>query len=179
LQGLVEILDEQAVFGFTGRINIILKSNRQYVGMVAQKEGVIVDAAFRSLQGRKALFAALIEDISAADLAFVVEPEVIEDSEVSLSLSVAKLKKEFSSRYEEFLAAQKLRPPNELRLVINSEFISSGASIGNDEFTLLCTLTEYNRVGDLYEHTPMLDYEITGALVTLRKKGALRVFKNQ
>lgn len=178
MQGLIEILEEQAVFGFTGRINIVLQENRQYQGMIAQKEGLLIDARYKELRGRKALFAALIDDLQDVKLKFIVEPELIEDSEISLSLNISRLKKEFKEKYDLFLAAQKLRPPDELRLLIDADFITKGPAVGGDEFTVLCMLTEYNKVGDIFEKTPLLDYEITGALVSLRKKGALKVFKN-
>lgn len=177
MSGLIEILEEQAVFGFTGRVNIILKKNRQYLGVITQREGLLVDAQFKDLQGKKALFSVLISDLEKDELSYVVEPELVEEGEGALSLSIDLLKKEAAQYYEEYRASQKLRPPSELRLLIHPQFIVDGPGVTGDEFSLLATLTEYSRVGDLYEKSSLLEYEVTKCLVSLRKKGALRVFR--
>lgn len=178
MPGLIEVLDEQAVFGFTGRINIVLKSNRQYFGAITQKDGLIVDAQFKKLHGKKALFSLLIEDLSSDTYQYIVEPELVEEKDCTMSLSLKELKKQGAHIYQQFQASQKLKPPGDLRLMINSGFIVDGPSVTADEFQVLATLTEFSRVSDVYKHSSLLDYETTNSLVSLRKKGALRVFKN-
>jgi hypothetical protein len=179
LTGLIHILSEQAVFGFTGRINIILKSNRQFLGAITQNEGLIVDAQYKGHQGKKALFTLIIEDRQPDNLSFIIEPEIIDQSEGVLHLSVEQLKKEAVTYIEDHLASQKLKPSKDLVLTVHPDFIVKGEEINGDEFSILCTLTEFSKVGDLYENSPLLEHEVTKGLVGLRKKGALRVFKNQ
>jgi hypothetical protein len=52
-----------------------------------------------------------------------------------------------------------------------------GADVTSDEFEVLAGLTDYNKVGDIYKNVNLLEYEITNALVSLRMKKALRVFR--
>jgi hypothetical protein len=178
LTGLIQILSEQAVFGFTGRINIILKSNRQYLGAITQKDGWIVDAQYKGHQGKKALFTLIIEDRKPDTLSFIIEPEIIEATQGVIHLSVEQLKKEALAYIDDYLASQKLKPAGDLVLTIHTEFIIQGAEINGDEFSILGTLSEYSKVSQLYEESPLLEHEVTKGLVALRKKGALRVFKN-
>lgn len=178
MTGLIQILSEQAVFGFTGRINIILKSNRQFLGAITQKEGWIVDAQYKGHQGKKALFTLIIEDRQPDALSFIIEPEIIEETEGVLRMSVEQLRVEALAYLDDFVSSQKLKPPKDLVLTVFPDFIVKGDKINGDEFSILCTLSEYSKVQDLYDKCPLLEHEVTKGLVSLRKKGALRVFKN-
>lgn len=71
------------------------------------------------------------------------------------------------------------RPPMSLKLLVEPNFLVSGEELTEIEYNLLCTMSDYNLVEDLYKNSPMLEYEITMALVSLRKKNALRVIKKR
>ncbi len=75
------------------------------------------------------------------------------------------------------MEAKKLRPPNGLRLVLNDEFVIKGGEIGQEEFGVMKVITDFNKVEDIYVNCPLQEHQITLALVSLRKKGALKVFK--
>lgn len=177
MQGLLNTLEEQSVFGFTGKINLIKSQNRQFLGEVTQKDGLIVDAHYNGLSGKKALYTALINDVELGEMSFVVEPELIEETQVIFEISVNELKQQAREKFEHYQRSRKLRPPDEIRLLVDPDFIIEGAEISGEEFEVLAGLSEYNKVGDIYKNVNLLEYEVTNALVSLRMKKALKVFR--
>lgn len=177
MQGLLSTLEEQAIFGFTGKVNIIKSKNRQFLGEITQKDGLVVDAQYKGLAGKKALYTALIDDVDTGDLSFVVEPELVEEAQVVFEVNVDELKEQARERFEHYQRSRKLRPPDEIRLLVDPDFIIEGEDVTSDEFEVLAGLSEYNKVGDIYKNVNLLEYEITNALVSLRIKKALKVFR--
>lgn len=177
MQSLLEILSEQAIFGFSGRINIIKSQNRQYLGAISQRDGMIVDAQYNGLRSKKALFSALFDDLEGYGHKYVVEPEIVEASSVVFELSVKDLKESLSSQYELYTVAKKLKPAPGIKLLIESEFIIKGENVSSDEFQVLSALCEFSRADDIYKNVGLMEYEVTNALVSLRKKKALKVIR--
>mgnify|MGYP006298373833 CR=1 FL=1 len=174
--GILNVLEEQETFGFTGRINILDKATGQFLGVLLQEEGTLINAVYRDVRGKKALFRVVLEDLKTEpSVRFVVEPEVVEEADRRFELSLHEFKKEARSLFEEAEKTRHLRPPDDLSLVIRSEFIVKGPDVTAEEFEILNALTEYHRVRDLYKNSNLFDFEITNALVSLRKKGALKV----
>jgi hypothetical protein len=79
--------------------------------------------------------------------------------------------------YEEHNDSKRLRPPGELRVLIDPEFIETGDKPDSLEFNILKTMSTFNKVADIYQNCDLFDFEITKGLVSLRKKGAIKVFK--
>lgn len=177
MQGLLSTLEEQAIFGFTGKVNLIKSDNRQFLGDVTQKDGLVVDAQYKGLGGKKALYTALIDDVDAGGMSYIVEPELVEETQIIFEVSVDELKDQARAKFEHYQRSQKLRPPDEIRLLVDPDFIIEGVDVTSDEFEVLAGLSEYNKVGDIYKNVNLLEYEITNALVSLRMKKALKVFR--
>ncbi len=177
--GLLEILNEQSAFGFTGRINVLVKSNGQLFGVVYQNEGIVVDAESQNLNGLRALYKMIFSDVESQDyLKFIVEPEILKDENFQINLSLDELKADASKKYQEYVAAKKLRPPANVKLVIDPEIIVNTNQVSPEEYDVLSLLTEWSKVSDIYKYSNLLEYEITNALVSLRRKKAIRVFQN-
>lgn len=176
--GLLEIIKEQIDFGFTGKINI-LSSRSQFLGAIFLKEGAIVGSQFHGLKGIKALKKAIFEDVDSRDfLKLVVEPEIVEEEHQQFSYDFAELKNEIEKEYENYRQSKKLRPPQNLDLVIAPEVVTSKDLVSYTEFKVLEVMAEYSKVSDIYEHCTLEEYEITQALVELRRKKAIKVFQN-
>lgn len=177
--GLLEVLNEQSAFGFTGKINVLVKSNGQLFGTVYQNDGTIVDAEAQNLKGLRALYRMIFSDVESNDfLKFIVEPEILKSENFQLNLSLDELKREASAKFQEYIASKKLRPPESLKLVIDPEIIVSSNQVSPEEYDVLSVLTEWSKVSDVYKYSNLLEYEITNALVSLRRKKAIRVFQN-
>ncbi len=168
-------MEEQAVFGFTGRINILHREKGEYLGAVLLKGGTVVNSSFRGHHGRKTLYRILIDDVENQILRFVVEPEIVSSGDSVFFIAIEEFKKEAQKFYQSYLESKKLKPPESIRVLLNGDFIVRGSEVTGVEFDVMEVITEFNKVRDIYESLDYMDYEITNALVRLRKAGALRV----
>ncbi|MBT5096076.1 MAG: hypothetical protein HOM21_17615 [Halobacteriovoraceae bacterium] len=98
-------------------------------------------------------------------------------NEKNFSLNFEKFKSNVKTLYGEYREVGRLKPPDSVKLLIQESFIRQGSDITAKEFRILCTLTEFNRVGDVYQNSDLMSFEVTRALVSLRKKAALKVIK--
>lgn len=179
MANLIEVLKEQASFGFTGKVNVLTREHGQFMGVIYQQEGAIVGAQFKELKGKKALFNLIFSDVdSRDDFKFIVEPEVLNPENITLKISFEQFKSEAQQLYQQYLTAKKLKPAPNLKLVIDPEVIVSPEQITPEEFDVLTVITEYCKVSDIYKQSKLLDFEVTNALVSLRKKRAIKVFQN-
>lgn len=174
---LIRTIEEQAVFGFTGRINVLLESG-QLKGVIYLRDGLVVQARLESEYGEDSLLKLFALTLRPqVSYRYVVEPEIVEEAFCAFSLSAEAI----SERYLPLLTKKSqelnLKPPEELRLLIKGQFISQGALPSYEEFKVLIALAEYAKVDDIYREAQLPEYVVTTALVGLRKKGALKVFK--
>lgn len=176
---ILEIIEEQLAFEFIGKINILSSKNKQYLGAIFIKNAKVWNVTFDSTFGMKALFRLFIEEENAKSqtIDYIVEPEILDDIPQNIHYPFSIIQKKLSEKFQQYLASDKLRPPANLKVLINEGLIASNFEISAEEFEVLCTISDYNKVQDIYRNTPLLDYEITMALISLRQKHALRVVK--
>lgn len=179
MTNLMEVLKEQASFGFTGKVNLLLSSNGQFQGVIYMHEGSIVGASFAQQNGRNALYKMIFEDVESQNhFKFVVEPELVAGSNFSMRMSFDEIKTEASKIYQKYTEAKKLKPPMGLKLIIDPEIVVNAEEITPEEFDILSILTEWSKVSDVYKYSRLMEFEVTNALVSLRKKRAIKVFQN-
>lgn len=175
---VIKKLEEQATFNFTGRINVLLRENGQHQGLIFLKDGVVVNSYYMSKRSTDALLSIILDEVhNDKDFKLLVEPELISDKELVLSMTIDEVKREAAQYYNSFKNAQNLRPPDSVRLTPDTEFILNGGDIDYREFRMLYTLSKYNKVNSIYENSEFTEHETTMLLVQLRKKKAIRVFK--
>ena len=179
MTNLIEVLKEQASFGFTGKVNVQLASNGQFQGVVFQHEGFIVEAQYGQVKGKKALFKLIFEDVESKDhFKFIVEPELIAPEFFSMKMNFDEVRLEAQAVYQKYLLAKKLKPSLNLKLVVDPEIIVNAEEITSNEFDILSLLSEWCVVSDVYKYSKLMEFEVTNALVSLRKKRAIKVFQN-
>jgi hypothetical protein len=105
----------------------------------------------------------------------VVEPEVVDEKERQIHYPFAVIRNKMADVLKQYRESLKLRPPENVKIVIDAEFLDDSLPVTPHEFEVLDTLTEWNNTNDVYQHCQLLDHEITLALVGLRKKGALKI----
>lgn len=177
MTSLMDVLKEQASFAFTGKVNVLLQSTGQFLGVIYQSEGVIVGAQFLQYVEKKALFKMIFEDVDSHNkYKFVVEPEVISEDKHTFKLHFEDLKKEAEAYYSRYQASTKLRPAPNLKLVIAPEIIVNNLALSPNEYDVLSILAEWCTVSDIYKYSKLMEFEVTDALVSLRKKRAIKVF---
>ena len=176
---ITKTIEEQASFGFTGRINVLLESNNQFKGAILLIDGLLVDAQYEGISNEKALYAMVYKDMVNDNLfSFIVEPEIIEESSVKFKLNVENFKKKASVALKRFREAEKFRPSDSLKLVVNGNFVSFGEEVTSAEYSVMSVISEYSKVSEIYKFSKLQEFEVTEALISLRKKNALKVFNN-
>jgi hypothetical protein len=179
MTNLMEVLKDQSAFGFTGKVNLLLASNGQFQGVVYQHEGAMIGALYGQLKGKKALYKMIFEDVETSEnFKFIVEPELIAPELFTMNMSFDAVKLEAQAIYQKYVQAKKLKPSLSLRLVVDPEIIVNLEEITSDEFDILSVLAEWCTVADIYKYSKLMEFEVTNALVSLRKKRAIKVFQN-
>ena len=99
----------------------------------------------------------------------------MEESEILFSYQLEELKAIVGNGKEDFALVQKLRPDNQVLLLIAAPLFYTQEQITCYEFDILCLISDFKKVTDIYANAKMPDYLITSSLISLRKKGCLRV----
>lgn len=172
---LIPILDEQNSVGFTGKVNVLNPSTKQHLGFIALYEGQVYNTKYKGVEGIKAFFNLCVDEFENIELQYVVEPELVDSSQKQIHYPYGTLKRKIKDVIEKFKESKSNKPPGHLKILIKPAFMADGEEVNGEEFELLCTLSDYNLVSDVYQNCKLLDYEITNALVSLRKKNALTV----
>ena len=176
---IVLTLKEQCSLGFTGRVNVLLRDNSQFVGEILIKEGLLVSARYNSASGLNSLYRIVFDDIESDNkLKTIVEPEIVDSASIQFQIEFSSFKKEAEKKINTHRDSKSLRPPDNLILKIKPDFIKNGEQLSLNEFEILCTLVGKRTVGELYDSSPLLESEITKGLVSLRRKNAFLVKKN-
>ena len=171
---LIYKIEEQLSIGFTGKINILNRKNRQFMGDVLFKEGKIIGCHYGNLKGSQGLLYLIISDVvSEYDFYFAIESEIILGEGRVLNFDY--IKGRASEIVRQFYSSKKLRPPDDIRLLVQKKFIIAGAKINFQEFQILCAITDCATIEEVYSAVEFHEYEVTNALVSLRKKGAVKV----
>lgn len=177
MMDILKVIEEQVSLNFSGKINILRCDSGQYVGAIVMSEGQLVAADFDRRKRENALFSAVYNSRMDHGLRFVVEPEIVDRESVQFNYSYDQFMKLCESYGKRFEATKKLMPPMHLHLLIKSDFIVDGPQINSREFNLLGVISDYSQVEDIYRYSPYLPFETTEILISLRKKGAVRVVK--
>lgn len=179
---LLNAIEEQCLFGFSGKINVLQESNKQFKGAVYLKDGLVVNASWGGQYGLDSLYQILSDDISSHDsslagaiLSYIVEPEMIEVHRVLFELDYDEVYHRFQQKLKERLTVTRLRPPSDLVFTVNREFVTHGPALTASEFDILCTISDVADVDKIYEKSAYNELETTRALVSLRRKNAFFV----
>jgi hypothetical protein len=169
------VIEEQISVEFTGKVNILSAYNRQFLGHILFKDGEVIQVIFNNQRSLKAFYQLIIQEYSLQSFEYVVEPELVDEKERQIHYPFAILKSKMSDVLKQYRDSLKLRPPENVKILIDAEFIEDTLPVTPEEFDVLETLTEWNTAHDIYQNCDLMDHEITWALVSLRKKGALKI----
>lgn len=172
---IMSTIEEQIAVRFTGKVNILSTFNRQYLGHLLFKDGEVIQVIFSNHKGLKAFYQLIIQEYALQNFQYVVEPEVVEEKERQIHYPFAVIRNKMADVLKQYRESLKLKPPENVKILIDAEFLYDTLSVTPHEFEVLDTLTEWSNPNDIYQHCGLLDHEITLALVGLRKKGALKI----
>lgn len=171
----IPVIEEQMSVGFTGKVNILSPFNHQFLGFLLFKDGQVINTKYQNKEGLRAFYHLGIREHCLDKHQYIVEPEIVNEDEKRIHFPFTVLKSKLDQQIKIAEEVQKFRPPQHLRIVVDPRIISKDFECTPEEFKVLGTLTEWNKVEDIYEHCSLLEHEITNALVILRKKGALKI----
>lgn len=169
------VIEEQQSVRFTGKVNVLAAFNRQFLGHIIFKDGEVIQVTFSGHQGLKAFYQLIIQEYSLQSFDYVIEPELVDEKERQIHYPFAVIKNKMADVLKQYRESLKLRPPENVKIIIDSEFIEDSLPVSPQEFEVLETLTEWNSPFEIYQNCQLMDHEITWALVSLRKKGALKI----
>lgn len=172
---LLGVIEEQISVEFTGKVNILASFNRQFLGNFLFKNGEIIQVSFDHYKGMKAFYHLMIQEYSLQSFDYVVEPELVEEKERQIHYPYSILKKKLANMLKEYKTSLRLKPPENIKIILEVDFLQNQTTVTPNEFEVMVALTEWNTPFNLYQKSPLLDHEITLALVSLRKKGALKI----
>ena len=171
---LFKAIEEQQIVCFSGKINILKRENKESVGCLYLIDGLIVNATCGELYPLRAVFK-LVVDYQNNDYQIIVEPELLSNSIKKIDYPHNVLVRKLEENFKQLSNPSGQKPPEHLKLLIKSEFVKSGGEVTPMEYKLLSTISDYNLVKDIYEHSELFEFEITELLVNLRQKDALKV----
>lgn len=172
---VLAVIEEQIAVQFTGKVNILATFNRQFLGHILFRNGDVIQVIFNGHRGLKALYQLFIQEFSLQSFDHVVEPELVDEKERQIHYPFSVVKNKLADVLKQYQASLKYRPPENIKILVDAEFLEDSLPVTPEEFEVLATLTEWNTPFDLYQHCELLDHEITWALVSLRKKGGLKI----
>ncbi len=167
-------LEDQSLVGFSGYINFLDPENSRLIGTILFSSGKILGVQYGKKESYKSLINLIINVLESGYRA-VQEPGLVETKSQKLNISVSHLEKKFSESYELYLKSKELKPPRDLNLLVNPDYIKEAKPLTPSEFSLLSTIVDHNNVEDIYKNSELLDFELTNLLVDLKKKNALKV----
>ena len=175
---LLQTIEEQVTFGFTGKVNALLENSGQYFATIYLEEGILVGCQYKGVNSFRSLVALIFDDVrNIKKFKYVVEPEIVEKNSMTFEEKFSAVRSKIQTLFGKYKQIEGLIPPMDLKLVINSNFINRGDGLTRAEFDVLSTITEFSRVQDIYKESKLYDHEVTIALVNLRRKKAIKVFK--
>lgn len=174
---IFEDFDEQSLVCFTGKLNVLSLQDNKYVGDIIFHEGEIINAHYSVVDGFKALMKLCVLTSEPNIYKSIIEPELIDTKARKIDIPIGNLKRKITEAFDKYKESEKFRPPSKMKLLPKVDVISFEIDITPTEYSVLCTLSDYNLVDDVYNNNELLDYEITQALVTLRKKEIIKVVK--
>jgi hypothetical protein len=172
---ITAVIEEQISVQFTGKVNILSNFNRQYLGHLTFHSGDLIRANYQGQKGLKAFYQIVLQEFTLNSFTYIVEPEVVDESNRDILVPYAILKDRMDEVVKSYQDSLKFRPPENVKIVVDPKFVAGQDTLTHQEYTVLLTLTEWSSPFDIYQHSSLLDHEITWALVGLRKKQALKI----
>lgn len=174
---LLGLIEEQMAVQFDGKINVLQTNNRQLLGSVYIRDGSLIRVDYKTQGGLKALFNIYVDTLTDGLISLVVEPEIVDHIDKNIHQPFKVVTNKLSQFMTEYEGCKKQKPPADLKLMIQPGFLEKGERISESEFTVLSTMSDFNKVDEIYKNCSLLEYEVTKALISLRQKGALKVIQ--
>ena len=171
---LIKKLRELTGSHFTGRVHLVERHNARHIGVVLLREGFLVNGRYRGEEGLGGLGELILVDetYGSGTFRYLAEPEVIARGDEKFAISLRDFLLLMKDKYYN---SDHLRPPCNLKILVKKDFSPRGEPITPMECDLLETISDGVSVGEVYKNAHLIEPVMTSLLVSLRRKGALKV----
>ncbi|MCT4642395.1 MAG: hypothetical protein N4A33_08870 [Bacteriovoracaceae bacterium] len=176
-ENLFSILEEQHFLGFTGKVNLLDEEQGQYIASIFIESGSVVNAKLNKLEGIDAFLRIFEAEFNDQALKYIVEPEMIDTLERKIHFPLATLKRKVKKHIELIKNSQNLKPPMNLKILIDAKEALNFVNFTYKEFDILKLICDYNKVEDIYKNTVLSEDELTSILVRLRRDKIIKVVR--
>ncbi len=170
-------MQDQESLMFTGKINILNAKTSEMTGVITMIDGEINSFRYKNFNGLDALVLIFFEEAKYANLKYLIEPEILKRSTNNNEVKFSEILPEIKRIYKEMWNSSSLRPKNDLIFLLNGDFLLNGPVVTKEEFLLMRVIVDFNKVSEIYQHSFLTEHFTTSSLVSLRKKGAIKVLK--
>jgi hypothetical protein len=168
-------LKELFLLKSSGKLSIEHKIYQSHVATIFYENGLIVSAQYDYKKNLKAIFQLFVDEVRLNPYVFHFELQEIDQTDNEMELSYEELIQSIQSIFPLHFNAQGLRPPTDLKMILDPNLIDHAHSLDGLEFEIASLLTDEHEVLTIYNHSPLHEYETTLGLASLRKKGLLKV----
>ncbi len=172
---VLSVIDEQLAVEFTGKVNILSSFNHQFLGHILFIGGDVIQVIFLKYRGIRAFYELFIQEYALQSFDYVIEPELVEEKERKIHYPYSILKQRLREILRMYRETVKFKPPDNIKIILDADFLEDSLPITSKEFDVLRTLADWNNPSDLYQQCELMEHEVTQALISLRKKGALKI----
>src|SRR5690606_2361751 len=120
---VMAVIEEQIAVEFTGKVNILSKYNRQFLGHILFKNGEVIQVTFNGHRSLKAFYQLIIQEFSLQTFDYVVEPELVEESERQIHYPFSVVKNKMADVFKKYRESLKMKPPENVKILIDAEFV--------------------------------------------------------
>lgn len=171
---ILDILEEQNSFAFSGKVTGTEKLSESETFSLWFKEGQLIEVRTQKRSGLKALYEVFFQEFLGVRFNYKLQEE---DATIAQSIyfPLAQIKIFLNAIVDDLEDHDEFRPDKQLELIIKSGFVKSGPEITELEYNVLELVAKYASVADIYEKTDLLGFEVSKALVSLKRKDAFKV----
>lgn len=172
---ILDILEEQNSFAFTGTVIAKDKISGLESATLWFQEGQLVELKTFKRSGLKALYEVFFQEFLGVRFDYILNAEKKLRINQSIFFPLAQIKLFLGTIVDDLEDHDEFSPEKNLKLAIKPDFIIDGAEITELEYQVMELIAKYELVSEIYDKTELLGYEVTKALIELRKKEALIV----
>ena len=176
LEEIEKVIIRQIETGFTGKINLLKKSNDEIIGHFFIEDQKVTQFHFLSKKGFTALHDFIYFLAKGLEPKFIIEPEVVSAGKENIYLpSYQDFLEEILSISHKIADLMSFIPPSRTLVKIGKNIFSDRGSLTMVEFMVAILVIKFREIGKIILESDYSEIETLDALISLRRKGCLKV----
>ena len=169
----LEVIKNQLYLGHVGKVLFINGASGEHLGYCSLKTGVMGEFHYKKKPLKLAIESLVFDELNPSQkIKSIVEAEVNSTCDQSLELKWSDFKKFVDQSLSKLKMAKKLKPAKDLVLF---PLGSNNLPLSPVENQVLQKMGQCSKAEDLYKNLNLADFEITFALIALRRNKIIGV----